>query len=163
MTIKLLTPRGAIPINAIITLDAATEASLVGEKVASTDLTGGFVWTGPVDRSTTPADQAYARASAVSGAGNQARTEFPPERVVLAATGCVCGVPCALVRIRCITGAAVALVVYDNPAASAGTQLYSGSLSTGQEANISAPIRAINGIRAAFASGSFEFYVSQEA
>lgn len=73
MTIKLLTPRGAIPINAIITLDAATEASLVGEKVASTDLTGGFVWTGPVDRSTAPADQAYARASAVSGAGNVAR------------------------------------------------------------------------------------------
>lgn len=70
MTIKLLTPRGAIPINAIITLDAATETSLVGEKVATTDLTGGFVWTGPVDRSTAPADQAYARASAVSGAGN---------------------------------------------------------------------------------------------
>lgn len=70
MTIKLLTPRGAIPINAIITLDAATETALVADKVATTDLTGGTVWSGPVDRSTTPAEQAYARASAVSGAGN---------------------------------------------------------------------------------------------
>lgn len=70
MTIKLLTPRGIIPINAIITLDAATEAALVADKVATTDLTGGTVWAGPVDRASAPAKQAWAEASLVSGAGN---------------------------------------------------------------------------------------------
>lgn len=67
MTIKLLTPRGIIPALAIITLDAATETALVGDKVATTDLTGGTVWTGPVDRSSLPSPQAWLPSS-VSGA-----------------------------------------------------------------------------------------------
>lgn len=101
---------------------------------------------------------------AVSGAGStDATTEFPAERVLMAATGCVCASPCQIERIRCVTGAAVTLTVYDNPAASSGTQLYSGSLSAGQEAAIPTPIRAINGLRAVFASGSFEFSIAQEA
>lgn len=105
-----------------------------------------------------------ASAAPVSGAGiSQASTEFPAERVALAATGCVCASPCQIERIRCTSGAAVNLVVYDNAAASAGTQLYSGTLSAGQEAAITTPIRAINGLRAVFASGAFDFYISQEA
>lgn len=100
----------------------------------------------------------------VSGAGSTvAATEFPAERVSLTATGAVCASPCHVERIRCVTGTSVSLVVYDNPAASSGTQLYSGTLSAGDEAAIAAPIRAINGVRAVFASGSFDIYVSQEA
>jgi hypothetical protein len=102
--------------------------------------------------------------SLVSGAGStDAATEFPAERVTVAATAGVCGSPCQIERIRCVTGTSVALVVYEGAAASSGTQLYSGTLSAGQEAAIPTPIRAINGLRASFASGSFDFYVSQEA
>jgi len=89
-------------------------------------------------------------------------TEFPAERVSLSASGCACASPCQIERIRCVTGTSVALVVYDNPAVSSGTQLYSGTLSAGQEAEITIPIRAINGARAVFASGSFDLYISQE-
>lgn len=96
-------------------------------------------------------------------AATSALTEFPAERVSLTATGSVCASPCQIERIRCVTGTSVALTVYDNAAASAGTQLYSGTLSAGQEAAITTPIRAINGIRAVFASGAFDFYISQEA
>ena len=92
----------------------------------------------------------------------RADTEFPAERVAMAASGCVCASPCQIERIRCVTGTSVALTVYDNPAASSGTTLYSGTLSAGQEAAITTPIRAINGVRAVFASGSFDVYVSQE-
>ena len=92
----------------------------------------------------------------------RADTEFPAERVVMTATGCVCAAPCQIERIRCVTGTSVALTVYDNPAASSGTTLYSGTLSAGQEAAITTPVRAINGVRAVFASGSFDVYVSQE-
>jgi hypothetical protein len=48
MTIRLLTPRGVWPANAIITLDAATETSLVADGVASFDLIGGTVYA-PLD------------------------------------------------------------------------------------------------------------------
>lgn len=92
----------------------------------------------------------------------RADTEFPAERVAMTATGCVCASPCQIERIRCVTGTSVALTVYDNPAASSGTTLYSGTLSAGQEAAITTPIRAINGVRAVFASGSFDVYASQE-
>lgn len=92
----------------------------------------------------------------------RADTEFPAERVAMTASGCVCASPCQIERIRCVTGAAVALTVYDNPAASSGTTLYSGTLSAGQEAAITTPIKAINGVRAVFASGTFDVYVSQE-
>ena len=88
-------------------------------------------------------------------------TLFPSERVAMTATGSPCASPCQFERIRCVTGTSVALVVYDNPAVSSGTQLYSGTLSAGEEAAISTPIRAINGLRAVFASGSFDFYISQ--
>lgn len=88
-------------------------------------------------------------------------TLFPSERVAMTATGSPCASPCQIERIRCVTGTSVALVVYDNPAVSSGTQLYSGTLSAGEEAAISTPIRAINGLRAVFASGSFDFYISQ--
>jgi hypothetical protein len=50
MTIRLLTPRGVIPIGAIVTLDAATEAALVAEKVATTDLSGGTPYAPPVQK-----------------------------------------------------------------------------------------------------------------
>lgn len=44
MSVKLLCAWGQYPYNAIITLDANTEASMVSAKVATTDLTGGVVW-----------------------------------------------------------------------------------------------------------------------
>ena len=91
-----------------------------------------------------------------------ARTSFPDEVVRLTASGCACASPCFISRIRCITGTSVTLTVYDNPAASTGTTLYSGTLSAGQEASIPAPISAINGVRAVFATGSFDFYIGQE-
>jgi hypothetical protein len=47
MSIKLLTPYSKYPHNAIITLDAATEAALVANKTATTDLTGGVTWVEP--------------------------------------------------------------------------------------------------------------------
>ena len=110
------------------------------------------------------ASQAAATQALVSQDGilPRADTDFPAERVAMTASGCACASPCQIERIRCVTGTSVALTVYDNPAASSGTQLYSGTLSAGQEAAISTPIRAINGPRAVFASGSFDIYVSQE-
>lgn len=41
MTVRLLCARGKYPANAIVTLDAGTEAGLVTAKMASTDMTGG--------------------------------------------------------------------------------------------------------------------------
>ena len=96
--------------------------------------------------------------------GEAVETVLPDEVVRMTATGCVIASPGYISRIRCITGSAVALTVYDNPAASSGTQVYSGTLSAGQEATLSAAqVRLINGARAVFASGSFDFYVGQEA
>lgn len=53
MTIRLLTPRGVWPVNAIVTLDAATETALVAEGQASTNLAGGVPYApvDPTDRS----------------------------------------------------------------------------------------------------------------
>lgn len=65
MTIRLLTPRGVIPANAIVSLDAATEASLVAEKVATNDLTGGVAWvprSPSIDRAAVLFDRADQRA-----------------------------------------------------------------------------------------------------
>lgn len=91
------------------------------------------------------------------------KTNFPDEVVRLTGNGSPCAsAGCYISRIRCITGTSVALTVYDNAAASSGTTLYSGTLSEGEEAAITSPIYAINGLRAVFASGSFDFYVGQE-
>lgn len=49
MTVRLLAALGQYPANAIVTFAAAVEASLVAEKIASTDLTGGVVYQAPVD------------------------------------------------------------------------------------------------------------------
>lgn len=91
----------------------------------------------------------------------RADTQFPAERVSMSATGGVCGAPCQIERIRCVTGTSVALTVYEG-AASTTTTLLTATLSAGEEASIATPIRAINGVRAVFASGSFDFYISQE-
>lgn len=47
MTIKLLCGRGKFPANAIVTLDAPTEAGLIAAKQATADLTGGVVYVPP--------------------------------------------------------------------------------------------------------------------
>lgn len=47
MTIRLLCGRGNQPANAIVTLDAATEAALVAANMATTDLTGGVAYVPP--------------------------------------------------------------------------------------------------------------------
>ncbi len=95
---------------------------------------------------------------------NKPSTVFADERVLMSATGCVSASPGYISRIYCVTGAAVGLVVYDNPAASSGTQVYSGTLSAGESAVLSSSrLRLINGARAVFASGSFEFQYGQEA
>lgn len=47
MTIKLLAAYGKYPPNAIITLDSTTETSLIADKVATSDTTGGVVWVDP--------------------------------------------------------------------------------------------------------------------
>lgn len=47
MTIRLLTAYDKYPINAIITLDAGTEAGLVSAKMASADTTGGVPYVAP--------------------------------------------------------------------------------------------------------------------
>lgn len=49
MTVKLLTPRYGYPILALYTADAATEAALIDEGVATADTTGGIVYTPPED------------------------------------------------------------------------------------------------------------------
>ena len=93
----------------------------------------------------------------------RADTQFPPEKVQMTATGSPCAAPCLLHRIRCLVGTSIALVVYDNPFGTSGTQLYSGTLSAGQEADIPAPVRAINGPRGVFTgTATFEYHVSQE-
>lgn len=48
MTVRLLAALGQYPANAIVTFAAAVEASLVAEKIASTDLTGGISYQAPV-------------------------------------------------------------------------------------------------------------------
>lgn len=75
MSIKLLTPYGRYPINAIVsTLGAATEAALVGDKLATTNLAGGVPWAEPSAAQDarpivgSPADQAAFQAL-VSGGG----------------------------------------------------------------------------------------------
>lgn len=107
----------------------------------------------------------------VDGAGNnytlsqdRTSTVMPVEKVSLTASGSPCGAPCLLHRIRCLVGTAVSLVVYDNPFGTSGTQLYSGTLSAGEEAVIPTPVRAINGPRGVFTgTATFEYHVSQEA
>lgn len=49
MTVRLLAALGQYPANAIVTFATAVETSLVAEKLASTDLTGGVVYQAPVD------------------------------------------------------------------------------------------------------------------
>lgn len=49
MTVRLLAALGQYPANAIVTFATAVETSLVAEKLASTDLTGGVVYRAPVD------------------------------------------------------------------------------------------------------------------
>jgi hypothetical protein len=48
MTIRLLAARGDYPSNAIVTLDAGTEAGLIAAKLASSDLTDGVPYVAPV-------------------------------------------------------------------------------------------------------------------
>ncbi len=48
MTIRLLCAWGAYPANAVVTLDAGTEAGLIAQKIASTSLTGGVPVTSDV-------------------------------------------------------------------------------------------------------------------
>ena len=100
----------------------------------------------------------------VSGAGNSlAETVFPDELVSLSSTGSVCGAPCYISRIRCTSGTSVALTLWEG-AAGAATTLFTATLSAGQEATIpNNKIRAINGVRAVFASGTFDFYIGKEA
>lgn len=50
MSVKLLTNHGAFQSNQIVTLDSATENGLVTAKLATTDLTGGFYASTPVDQ-----------------------------------------------------------------------------------------------------------------
>ena len=160
----------------LLTKDAATEAGLIALKMADANITGGTEYQAPaVSRNLTPPaslslDPTTGAVTGLVGPdGGEVQLPEPLEPTViadwvsLAATGAVCGSPCLINRIRCVTGSAVTLTVYDNAAASSGTVLYTGSLSAGQEANISTPIRAINGVRAVFASGSFEFQIQQEA
>ena len=47
MTIRLLCDRPPYPTGALLTLTAAEETSLVAQKLADTNLTGGFVYTPP--------------------------------------------------------------------------------------------------------------------
>lgn len=91
-------------------------------------------------------------------------TVFPDEAVRLTSSGCACAAPCYVTRIVCVTGSAIALTVYDNPAASSGFQLYSGTLSAGQEAVLSAEkVIAINGVRLAWTgSASFDVFLNTE-
>lgn len=91
-------------------------------------------------------------------------TVFPDEAVRLTASGCACATPCYITRIQCVVGTSIALVVYDNPAASSGTQLYSGTLSAGEEAVLSSDkVRAINGVRLAFiGTATFDTYINTE-
>lgn len=49
MTVRLLAALGQYPANAIVTFATVVETSLVAEKLASTDLTGGVVYQAPVD------------------------------------------------------------------------------------------------------------------
>lgn len=93
----------------------------------------------------------------------RADTLFAVEKVQMTASGSPCAAPCLLHRIRCLVGTSIALVVYDNPFGTSGTELYSGTLSAGQEAVIATPVRAINGPRGVFTgTATFEYHVSQE-
>lgn len=67
MSIKFLTPYGPYPANSIVTLDAATEAALVADKVATTTLTGGVAYTPASNGASSPAAQAYASSVSVAG------------------------------------------------------------------------------------------------
>lgn len=74
MTIKLLTPRVingvAHPVGAIVTLDAGTESGLIATKEASSDLTGGAIYTPPA----APESYDEARTGGVAGELVVART-----------------------------------------------------------------------------------------
>ena len=109
------------------------------------------------------AEQVSATQALVSGDWiPQPETAFPDEVVRMSASGGVCGVPCYVSRIRCVTGTAVALTVYEG-AASTATTLLTATMSAGDEATIpGGRLRAINGVRAVFASGSFDFYIGTE-
>jgi hypothetical protein len=78
MTIKFLAPYGKWPANSIVTLDSATEAALVAGKNATTDTTGGVVYSEalPVYRDLTQAQAAVLQAVA-AGAGIQSAATRP--------------------------------------------------------------------------------------
>lgn len=65
MTVRLLAAYGAYPINAIVTLDAGTEAGLVAAKLADTNTTGGVTYVAPV-----VANQRYPARVEVDPSGN---------------------------------------------------------------------------------------------
>lgn len=94
-------------------------------------------------------------------------TVMPDEIVRVTSTGNGgSGGPGYVSRIRCITGTSVALTVQDNPGVDVGgTVIYSGTLSAGEEAVLSAAkVPVINGTRLTWAgSASFDVYTGQEA
>ena len=65
-----------------------------------------------------------------------------------------------LAEVRCESGAAIAITVYDNPAAGSGRAIYSGTLSAGGLAVISEGW-AINGMYATISGGSVEFVTTE--
>lgn len=67
MTVKLLTPYDKYPANAIVTLDAGTEAGLIAAKMAESNTTGGVVWTAPVEPTQYYDAQLAVRPDAIAG------------------------------------------------------------------------------------------------
>jgi hypothetical protein len=145
---------------------ATTFAVSAGSSVQIEAINADAVYTEPAFTAAQVAGiQSVYAANAAIAAEAKPATAFPDEAVRLTASGCACAAPCYITRIRCVVGTSIALVVYDNPAASSGTQLYSGTLSAGEEAVLSAAkVRAINGVRLAFTgTATFDTYVNTEA
>lgn len=68
MTVRLLCAYGVYPANAIVTLDAGTEAGLIASKLADSNLTGGVTYVAPVESAPRATDGQYTM--------NAAKTRF---------------------------------------------------------------------------------------
>jgi hypothetical protein len=87
MTIRLLCATGVYPVNAIVTLDAGTEAGLVATKQASTNLTGGVAYVPPVQQNQ------YFQTRLVTDSSGNVLGLLGPNNSIIALNGGVTTVP----------------------------------------------------------------------
>lgn len=90
--------------------------------------------------------------------------KLPPAKVRITATQIVVGKPIGLKSVKCVVGTAIALTIYDNGTAAAGTVLFTQTMSAGDEWSVPTAIQAVNGLQATFTgTATFDVEVQDAA